>query len=189
MPGTLDIKLYETGNGGDIRIKGNDLEAVAGFDNMPYMLMFGGNVKQSSYEVGENDEARFDWWGNELFANDVEQSNSITERRLSNVALNSEGRQFIENAVKFDLESMQKFANVSVNVAVVSDDVLNIGIKLERPGVLESKLFQFIWDATLGGIRGADDYFPPEDVVLSTDARITEDAIARIIDTGINRII
>jgi len=189
MPGTIDIKLYETGNGGDIRVKGNDLEAVAGFDNMPYMLMFGGNVAQSTNEVGDNDESRLDWWANTLFSNPTEQSNSITERRLQQVSLNSEGRQFIENAVRTDLESMQAFANVSVSVSVVSDDILNIGIKLVRPGFLEGKLYQFIWDATLGGIRGADDYFPPDETVLNTDARITENNISRIVESGINRII
>jgi hypothetical protein len=183
--GTLDIKLYETGNGGDIRIVGNDIEGVSGFDNMPYMGLFGSNVT----DKGDSNEQQLDWWGNSLYSIEQEKALNITERRLQEVSLNSEGRQFIENAVVSDLRFMTEFANVTVLVRVISDDVINIGIRIQRPSLLEDKLYQFIWDATLGQILGAENYFPPEEITLLTDARITEDGDSRTTETGLNRLI
>lgn len=183
--GTLDIKLYETGNGGDIRIIGNDIESVQGFDNMPYMGLFGGNVT----DKGDSVEQNLDWWGNSLFSLETEKSISLCERRLQEVSLTSEGRQFIENSVISDMSFLNQFANVGVSVRVVSDDVVNIAVNIARPSLLQDKLYQFIWDATLGQIRGAEDYFPPEDVTLAIDARITDTGDSRITNTGLNRLI
>lgn len=39
-----DILLIETDNGGDFVLKNNDLASIEGFENMPYLGMFGGNV-------------------------------------------------------------------------------------------------------------------------------------------------
>lgn len=183
--GTLDIKLYETGNGGDIRIVGNDIEGVQGFDNMPYMGLFGGNVT----DKGDSVEQNLDWWGNSLYSLQTEKAFSIAERRLQEVSLTSEGRQFIENAVSSDMGFLTAFANVSVSVRVVSDDVVNIGVNVAQPSLLQDKLYQFIWDATLGQIRGAEDYFPPEEIDLAIDARITDTGDSRITNTGLNRLI
>jgi hypothetical protein len=183
---TLDIKLYETGNGGDFQILGNDLEAVAGFDNMPYMYLFGANLT----DTGDSDEQRLDWWGNRLILEPPARAVSITERRLQEFPLTSQGRQIIENAVRTDIEAMRAFCNVRVSVRIISDDVLTILIELARPDSLQNKQFQFIWDATLGQVRGIDTgYTPPEDVTLRTDARITDAGVSRITGAGLNRLI
>ena len=84
----MDLKLIETGSGGDIVFNGSDIEVVSGFQNMPYLGMYGGNVQQSTKEFLPN-EQRFDHWGNNLLMlkNENIQFNSDLERLLLNIAL------------------------------------------------------------------------------------------------------
>jgi hypothetical protein len=184
---TRDIKIYETGNGGDINVLGNDLESVYSFENMPYLAMFGGNVEQSTNQVGEDDEQRFDYWGNSFLIDSASQFNSLTERGLITTPITSEGRILIENLVRADLEFMRDFAVVTVTVRVISDDKLNIDIGIAEPSNLQNLQFQFIWDAATGAILGGlnvnDNYVTPP--VQDVDVyRITQSGTVR---TLINR--
>jgi hypothetical protein len=151
---TRDLKIYETGNGGDINVLGNDLESVYSFENMPYLAMFGGNIEQSTAQVGEDDEQRFDFWGNSFLIDAASQFNSLTERGLIQTPITSEGRILIENLVRADLRFMEDFAVVNVTVRVISDDKLNIDIAIDKPSNLQNLQFQFIWDAATGAISG-----------------------------------
>lgn len=155
----MDLKLRETGNGGDINFKGRDLSLAFSFENMPYLALFGGNVEASTPSKRLESDQAFDWWGNALlFANDKNiQFNSLTERTLHNVALNSAGRVLIEQAIKKDLEFMQEFAEVSVSVAIISDDVLQIDIGIKQPNNLVEKKHRYMWDAEKGLMFGSDD--------------------------------
>ncbi len=169
---TRDIKIYETGNGGDINVLGNDLESVYSFENMPYLGMFGGNVEQSTQQVGENDEQRFDFWGNSFLPDFGSQFNSLTERGLINIPITSEGRILIENAVKADLRFMEDFAVINIVVRVISDDQLNIDVSINQPNVLQNLQFQFIWNAAtgeiFGGLNTGNNYVqPPQGVTFS----------------------
>jgi hypothetical protein len=188
---TRDIKIYETGNGGDINVLGNDLESVYSFENMPYLAMFGGNVEQSTNQVGENDEQRFDYWGNSFLIDAASQFNSLTERGLITTPITSEGRILIENLVRADLEFMRDFAVVTVTVRVLSDDKLNIDIGIAEPSNLQNLQFQFIWDAATGAILGGlnvnDNYVTPpaQDVDVY---RITQSGTVRTLINGSARI-
>ncbi len=146
----MDLQLVETQNGGDIVKKPKDLVVIEGFQNMIYLGMFGGNVEASTPLTRLENEQAFDWWGNNLlFPNDTStQLNSLTERTLNNVALNSFGRTVIEKAVKKDLEFMSPFAAVSVTVSIISTDRIAIAIKVVRLDNLEQRAFIYIWDAT-----------------------------------------
>jgi phage gp46-like protein len=188
MP-TLDIKIFETGNGGDIMLGGNDIVTVQSFENMPYLAMFGGNIAQSTDSVGADDEQRFDWWGNSFITKREAQMNSLTERKLRDTPLTSQGRQLIEQAVVTDLWFMRAFSTVTVSVRIISDDWLNIAIKIKEPSSITDKEFQFIWDAAKGTIRSAEDYvgFTPQDV--GNTYRITESGVVRLTVDGEVRII
>lgn len=143
-----DLKIIETKDGGDTVLKGNDLELISGFQNMPYIGMFGGNTEQST--TGPKDtEQTFDFWGNFLF-HPTDQAiwfNSKTEHLLNTIALTPAGRIEIEEQVKKDLEFMQKFASVSVSVSLTSVDRLEIKIILLEPNKLDSTELVYIWDA------------------------------------------
>lgn len=184
----MDIKIYETGNGGDIMIRGNDLESVQSFENMPYLGMFGGNVEQTTDQVGETDEQRFDWWGNSFLFDLPTQLNSITERTLINTPITSQGRILIENAIKADLQFMQSFAIVTVAVTIISDDWLNIAIGIREPSNQNNYLYQFIWDAAKGKILGDDNYSGPNFPFPEGDFRITEDGFYRLLMDGSRRL-
>ncbi len=145
----MDLEVIESGNGGDLVQKGNDLSFIFGFQNMPYLALFGGNVKASTPVEPIPSEQAFDWWGNSLLSNKPEaQFNSLTERTLNNIAVNSAGRLEIENVVKKDLEFMTTFAKVSVDVSIVSTDRVRILVTILEPENLDPKEFQFIWDFT-----------------------------------------
>jgi hypothetical protein len=52
----MDILLVETGNGGDVIFTGNDLAVINGFENMPYLAMFGGNVEEDGFNKKNLDQ-------------------------------------------------------------------------------------------------------------------------------------
>ena len=146
----MDLKLIETGNGGDLVKLGDNLELINGFQNMPYLAMFGGNVEQSTPQTRKLGEQNFDWWGNSLLfpTNSAIQFNSLTEKTLMNVSLNSAGRVKIQNAILSDLNFMNAFAKVEVEVSLLGLDKVKIFLKILQPNNLESDEFIYIWDST-----------------------------------------
>ena len=144
----IDVKLYESGNGGDILLNGNDLAKANTFDNMPYLAMFGGNVGFSTPTKRVNNEQNFDFWANDLLfgENKEMQFNSKTEFVLTSASLNSRGRQLIQEAVKTDLQFMVPFANIDVVVDILGQEKLSIGISLIQPENQTEKKFMYIWD-------------------------------------------
>ena len=147
----MDLQVIESnGDGGDLVKTDKDLVTIDGLQNMPYLGMFGGNTEASTPTERVENELAFDWWGNNLLLPNqpAVQFNSLTERTLREVALNSAGRIQIEEAVKKDLEFMSEFSTVTVAVSIVSTDRIEIAIKIVEPNNLEDKSFLFIWDAT-----------------------------------------
>lgn len=146
----MDLQVIENaGNGGDLVKKPKDLSVIEGFQNMPYLAMFGGNTAASTGKRIPSEQA-FDWYANSLiFSEDATiQFNSETERALNNTPLTSSGRAIIENAVKADLKFMKAFCQVGVSVTIPETDKVVIGIRLIEPDNLEQRDHIFIWDAT-----------------------------------------
>jgi phage gp46-like protein len=146
----MDLELKETGNGGDLIKNTKDLSVIEGFENMPYLAMFGGNVKSDTPLQRPEGEQAFDFWGNSLLmANDSSiQFNSKTERTLNQVALNSFGRTKIEEAVKSDLAFMKPFANIKVAVSIISTNMVAIGVQIVKPDNIQQQQYVYIWDKT-----------------------------------------
>lgn len=144
-----DLKLIETSDGGDCVLVANDLQMISGFQNMPYIGLFGGNIEQSTTGP-KTTEQTFDFWGNYLLHPTLQEVwfNSKTEKLLMETALNSAGRMAIEQQVKKDVEFMQQFAAISVSVTLVAVDRINIAITIMEPNALNSNVFTYIWDAT-----------------------------------------
>lgn len=184
-----DLKVFETGNGGDILVQGNDFAYVDGFQNMPYLAMFGGNVEQDTSQVGADDEQRFDWWGNGLIAAQAAQNNSLTERKLGDTPITSQGRQLIEQSVRADVAFMQEFAVVDVSVRVVTDDWLNISMTIRQPGAVTNKDYQYIWDATKGQILASEGYEPFVPGFDTASTRITQSGVLRVSNDNLIRLV
>jgi len=146
----MDVEVFESGNGGELVKTAKDISVLYGFENMPYIAMFGGNLKASTPTNRLESEQAFDFWGNSLLmlGNPAAQFNSETERALNNNPLTSAGRLQIESAVKKDLEFMKSFAEVKVDTKILATDVIAIGIQIKQPDNIQEKEFIYIWDAT-----------------------------------------
>jgi phage gp46-like protein len=145
----MDLKLVENNNGGDLSFNGKDLEIVRGWQNMPYLDLFGGNVEGSTKELKEGEQS-FDWWGNTLLFDQQQQYqvNSEFERLLKNVSISSFGRIQLEQATKNDLKGFNSFAEITVKLSIVSADRLSLFIQIKEPSNLQSDIFKYIWDST-----------------------------------------
>lgn len=147
----MDLLVKEMFDGGDFTMNANDLAIIFGFENVPYLSCFGGNVRQDTPVSRIGSQQAFDWWGNNLFSpnNKKLQFNSQTERALNSYPLTSSGRIAIENAIISDLSVMSDYVKVTVTTQVVSDNRLEAAVKLVKPGNLQSVTFTYIWDATM----------------------------------------
>lgn len=147
----MELALVELGDGGELVKNTNDLKVIFGFENIPYLALFGGNVEQSTPTRRDPAAQDFSWWGNNLLMpNDsLIQFNSETERVIKNTPLTSFGRTVIEDAIKTDLQVMSDYVEVTVQTEIVSDDRLEILITLMKPSNLTSTTLVFIWDATM----------------------------------------
>lgn len=157
----MDLLLIETLNGGDLFKKGNDLLLIPGWQNMPYLAMFGGNTEAVTKERVQGEEAQ-DWWGNNLLmrGNSSIQFNSFTEKALKNTPLTSAGRVIIQKSVEKDLDFMKAFAVIKVEVLIVGPNKIKININVLQPvgkgkNVADQyRPFVFIWDGTLQTLTG-----------------------------------
>lgn len=128
-----DLLIYENnGDGGDILQQGNNLAVVHGVENQPYLALFGGAPDGSA------------WWADKVFFPGTPSRHflSHTQKTLNTVAINSNGRIAIEEAVKKDLaylSSMVPGTQVLVSVVIENDDRLAININLN------GRLIIFYW--------------------------------------------
>ncbi len=157
----MDLLLIETLNGGDLYKKGNDLLLIPGWQNMPYLAMFGGNVEAITKERVQGEED-FSWWGNNLLMQgDASiQFNSLTEKALKETPLTSAGRVIIQKAVERDLDFMKAFAVIKVEILITGPNRVQININVLQPAGKGKKIsdqykpFVFIWDGTLQTLTG-----------------------------------
>ena len=118
-----DLLLIETGSGGDLVLRGNDLASINGLENSPYLALFGGS----------------DWWGNYLTKNPFIAK---TEELLKITPLTSSGRSKIEAAINQDLSYLNDIKGTSwkVSTAITNTNRLDISI------VINGQQFSLQWN-------------------------------------------
>jgi len=143
-----DILLFESGDGGEVLVLNNDISLVETLFQQVYLRLFGGNVDSETTGNEIEGQQRTDWWANGLIFRDRKdkQFNSKTEKILDSVALNSSGRIDIIRSVESDLNGLKDIADIIVNVVILTHARIRIDVQLQKPGVIEDKIFQFIWD-------------------------------------------
>lgn len=121
----IDVAFIETGNGGEVKLVGNDLQMYYYGENNIYFGLFGGNKEPIKNKF--NEDQNFEWWGNKLFfeENKSIQFVSTVERFLQDTPLTSSGRVMIENAMKGSLKFMDDIGEVTVVVTIVATDRIN----------------------------------------------------------------
>jgi phage gp46-like protein len=139
-----DILIYETKNGGDLLLENNDLKSVRTLINQVYLAFFGGNYEQSTSDEINIVNQRFDWWGNVLM--DTEnQFNSLTERTLNNIVLNSSGVSSIENSMNQDLNYLSEYADIITEATIVDYNRIELSVILTEPSGRSTKV-KLLWD-------------------------------------------
>jgi phage gp46-like protein len=141
-----DIEIFETGGGGDLNLKAEDIATIKGLTNQVYLALFGGQYEQVTGEDLEQLDQRGDWWGNNLL-NAEFQFNSTFERRLNEVVLNSSGLIDLENSAKEDLQFLREYADVEIDLLIDSYQKLTIFVDVIEPDK-ESVKIKFVWDGT-----------------------------------------
>jgi len=146
----FDLTIYETGNGGDLILGNGDLQSTGSFYNMIYLAWFGGNVEAITREDDNQQQQRFDYWGNQLLhpAQPFLQWNSNLEKVLAESPITSASRLIIEDAARADLAFFADFGKVEVSTRILDVDTLEISATILEPTLIEDKTFQFLWNAT-----------------------------------------
>lgn len=145
---STDLLMQESGDGGDLVLKGNTVTLAHAFQNMPYLGMFGGNVEASTTGPKQPGEQAHDYWGNYLLMSQSPelQFNSNFERSTYTTAISSAGRIQLERAVEEDIEFMTVFSELTVSVSIIDVDRIKIFINIQEPENLQSTDFVYIWD-------------------------------------------
>lgn len=144
-----DLIIFETGDGGDLQLLGNDINFSSGsLFNMVYLAWFGGNTEASTTGNELKTELKKDWFGNSLlFKNEQDvQFNSTLEKVLNTTVLNSAGRIKIEDAAKKDLLFLKDVAEITVDVSILDDNRVEILARLTELSNLQEKEYQILWD-------------------------------------------
>jgi len=145
---TKDINLFEGGSGGEMRILNSDLLMAETIYQTIYLALYGGNVKQDTTSEETDLDENFDYWGNQLFYsnNPDKWFNSQTERTLSTVALNGEGRKLIEDAVNADLQFLNNVVNFEVEVSISSNNRAEISIFISEFQNQSDRQLKMVWE-------------------------------------------
>jgi hypothetical protein len=145
-----DLYIYETYDGGDSVLVGNDLKMTNGLHNFPYFGLFGGNPEQNTKQNRQTGEIALDWWGNSLLEpiTPLNWINSRLEKTLETIALTSANRFNLINTVKSDLKFLKEFVTIEVDVRYTGVDEVLIQIKLIEPETLTENIYIFIWNST-----------------------------------------
>lgn len=135
----MDILIQETGSGGDLLLIDDDLAVTNSFKNQIYLALFGGNIQS---DKGEQNN---DYWANEYLP--AEQNfHSTVESLLSKIVINSNGISVLKSAIEKDLEFLKPYANIIVNVSILTKDSLTLHIDVIAPNNVSEKI-RILWNS------------------------------------------
>lgn len=134
----MDLAIFETHEGGDFQMNGNDILMYFGIENHPYLAMFGGNKEASTSNIVV-DAQSFDFWGNNLLMKSDQsiQMNSLFERGLDKIELSSSGRVRLVDTIKEDLKFMSSYAKVEVVGVIPATDRFDVEITITQDAKLQ----------------------------------------------------
>lgn len=138
-----DIKIYESGSGGEFDLLNEDLETIEGLTNQPYLALFGGNIEQSTSNSILQGELRGDWFGN-LLLDDENRFNSSFERALNNTALTSSGIRALKIIAENDLKYLKDYADITVNVYLEDISRVVVEVTMKKPDNQSLKV-KLVW--------------------------------------------
>lgn len=121
-----DLKIIETGSGGDLQIRANDIAIINGYENLPYLGIFGFTQRPEG------------WWANSIIYTD-EPRISLGETALKENTLSSNGRLNIQKAIEQDIQRVTaSIPNTTYSVNVILAGHNRIDIEIEINGTVFS---------------------------------------------------
>lgn len=120
-----DILLYDTLDGGDIKVEGNRLVRAEGLETAIYLCLFGGNLQDD----GSESTSKLQWWGN--YGEPVEnQYRSRFQALLNGKPFTSALINQLTEAAISDIMTMDVVKEVSVDISSPVYKRLDIIIKV-----------------------------------------------------------
>ena len=141
----MDLKLIETGDGGDLVFQNGDIKLTSEVYNQPYLAHFGGNIENSTTDEFSEEDEHGDYWGNSILLNDNpnEQFNSKFQKGLNEIELSSSGRLKLERIALADLDYLEGFSDIQSTVTITSADKIKLYDKLTKGN---NDSFSYIWN-------------------------------------------
>lgn len=139
-----DIAINEYGSGGNLNLVNDDINTIKGLSNQVYLALFGGNIESSTSEDLNDLDQRSDWWGNSLLSKE-NQFNSVFEKTINTISLNSAGLSKLIDAAKQDLKYLEAYAVIDISANIVSLNKIELLIKMTEPDNTSLRI-KFIWD-------------------------------------------
>lgn len=122
--------IYESGDGGEMKLKNDDLETVSSITNSFYLALFSSKTS--------------DWLGNaELMK--YNPFSSQFEKTLDSVSLTSSGLKQLEQAALEDLNFLKEYGEISVFASVLDLNKISLKINFKEPTGSE-KIIKFVFD-------------------------------------------
>lgn len=135
----MDVRLYQTVDGGEIDISNGQLALSDGLETAVYLSLFGGNEDDS----GGDDTERKQWWGNFEELDEDEKYRSETQYLLNGLPASSANLLRIEDAIARDLAWLSNGLASSVDVAVSIPALNRIAISIEI--VIDDREFSYVF--------------------------------------------
>jgi phage gp46-like protein len=125
-----DILIYESGDGGEMKLKNDDLETVSSITNSFYLALFSSKTS--------------DWWGNSELLKENPFASTF-EKTLDSVSLNSSGLKQLEQAALEDLNFIKQYGEITVYGSILDLNKISLKINFLEPSGSE-KIIKFVFD-------------------------------------------
>lgn len=133
-----DAQLYQTDDGGEIRLEGGDLVVDDGLATAVYLSMFGGNDEDNASDATKSEE----WWGNLVEGEPTRRYRSRTQHVLKSMPLSTGNLRAVEDAVAYDLLWMTETKLASGVAARASIPARNT-VKIQVAAEVDGKVIPF----------------------------------------------
>jgi phage gp46-like protein len=131
-----DIRLFETPDGGEIKIANGQIGMTDGLETAAILSLFGGNAQDSAQTADDTEQ----WWGNLSETDQSRRFRSAAQYLLATLPLIPANLQRIEEAALSDLAWMTDSVatDLAVRATMPGPKRINLDVALTIDGVTTS---------------------------------------------------
>lgn len=130
-----DAQLYQSDDGGEVRLEGGDLVVDDGLATSVYLSLFGGNLDDNASDATKH----LQWWGNLVEGEPTRHYRSRTQNVLQALPLSTSNLVKVHDAVLSDLAWMIDTglsSGVAARVTIPARNTVKIEARLEVDGAV-----------------------------------------------------